>query len=139
VQIQNRFAVMLSAYLDYVSYHYTKVQPNLLGRHTDESFGFFYGYAPGVLRVSYTFYLNPFFVLCENAKNVAKTNSSSLSAGDAAPNATAIIRTFIFYYPLGVAKEVLWQLLPTSMSGSGANSWDAYEHSNMLLFYQLAG
>jgi hypothetical protein len=57
----------------------------------------------------------------------------------AAAHAAEVIRNFILFYPPDVAKEVLWQLLSTSMSGPGADDWDGYDRSNVLLFYRLAG
>ncbi len=57
----------------------------------------------------------------------------------AALHAAEIIRNFMLFYPPEVAKEALWQLLSTCMSGPGADDWNAHERSNMLLFYRLAG
>jgi hypothetical protein len=75
----------------------------------------------------------------ECKKNGGQTNNSSLPTEAAALNAAEIIRNFILFYPPDVAKEALWQLLSTCMSGPGADDWDANDRSNMLLFYRLAG
>jgi hypothetical protein len=56
-----------------------------------------------------------------------------------APQAMAIINTFITFYPPEVAKETLWQLLSGSMSGPSADCWDAGERSNIILFHRLVG
>jgi hypothetical protein len=99
----------------------------------------FCGYAPGVLTVTCPFHFKHFCFMSDHKKNRDQTNNSSLSTEAAALNAAAIIRNFIFFYPPEVAKEALWQLLSTSMSGDCADDWDGYERSNMLLFYRLAG
>ncbi len=78
-------------------------------------------------------------------KNSGQTNNSSLATGPSGPteaaalHAAEVIRNFILFYPPDVAKEALWQLLSTCMSGPGADDWDGHERSNMLLFYRLAG
>jgi hypothetical protein len=77
--------------------------------------------------------------MSEQKENSGQTNNSSLPAEDAALHAAEIVRNFILFYPPEVAKEVLWQLLSTSMSGPGADDWNGHERSNMLLFYRLAG
>jgi hypothetical protein len=77
--------------------------------------------------------------MSDRKNNSGQTNNSSLSAESAALHAAEVIRNFIFYYPPEVAKETLWQLLNTCMSGPGADDWNAYDRSNMLLFYRLAG
>jgi hypothetical protein len=75
----------------------------------------------------------------ECKKNGGQTNNSSLPTEAAALHAAEVIRNFILFYPPEVAKEVLWQLLSTSMSGDCADDWNGHERSNMLLFYRLAG
>ncbi len=95
--------------------------------------------------------------MSECKKNAGQTNNSSLSTGlsettgpsgptDSAASkgvsdlhAAEVIRNFTLFYPPEVAKEALWQLLSTCMSGPGADDWNGYERSNMLLFYRLAG
>jgi hypothetical protein len=77
--------------------------------------------------------------MSEQKENSGQTNNSSLPAEDAALHAAEIVRNFILFYPPEVAKEALWQLLSTSMSGPGADDWNGHERSNMLLFYRLAG
>jgi hypothetical protein len=77
--------------------------------------------------------------MSDRKENGDQTNNSSLPTGYAAPHAAEVIRNFILFYPPEVAREVLWQLLSTCMSGPGADDWDGHERSNMLLFYRLAG
>jgi hypothetical protein len=83
--------------------------------------------------------------MSEQDQKGGQTNNSSLSTGlsgsteAAALHAAEVIRNFLFFYPPEVAKEALWQLLSTSMSGDCADDWNGYERSNILLFYRLAG
>jgi hypothetical protein len=85
-------------------------------------------------------FLNQFFFkMPECKKNGGQTKNSSLPTEDAALHAAEVIRNFIFFYPPEVAKEALWQMFSTSMSGPSADDWNGYERSNMLLFYRLAG
>jgi hypothetical protein len=46
-----------------------------------------------------------------------QTNNSSLTTGYTAPQAVEIINMFTTFYPPEQAKETLWQLLATSLSG----------------------
>jgi hypothetical protein len=77
--------------------------------------------------------------MSDRKNNNGQTNNSSLPTEPAALHAAEVIRNFILFYPPDVAKEALWQLLSTSMSGDGADDWNGHERSNMLLFYRLAG
>jgi hypothetical protein len=77
--------------------------------------------------------------MSEQDQERGQTNNSSLPTESAALHAAEVIRNFILFYPPEVARETLWQLLSTSMSGPGADDWDGHERSNMLLFYRLAG
>jgi hypothetical protein len=77
--------------------------------------------------------------MSEQKENSSQTNNGSLSAESAALNAAEVVRNFILFYPPEVAKEALWQLFSTSMSGPGADDWNSHERSNMVLFYRLAG
>ncbi len=67
------------------------------------------------------------------------TSETAASTGVSNLHAAEIIRNFTLFYPPDVAKEALWQLLSAGMSGPGADCWDGYERSNLLLFYRLAG
>jgi hypothetical protein len=101
---------------------------------------FFYCTALGILVVTCPFFLHQnFFKMPECKKNGGQTNNSSLPTEDAALHAAEVIRNFILFYPPDVAKEALWQLFSTSLSGPGADDWNGHERSNMLLFYRLAG
>jgi hypothetical protein len=68
-----------------------------------------------------------------------QTNNSSLANGYTAPQAVETINMFTTFYPPEQAKETLWQLLATSLSGSEGDGFTPAERSNLLLFYRLAG
>jgi hypothetical protein len=77
--------------------------------------------------------------MSEHIQKDGQMNNSSLASESAALHAAEVIRNFTLFYPPDLAKEALWQLFSASMSGDCADDWDAFERSNIILFYRLAG
>jgi hypothetical protein len=71
--------------------------------------------------------------------NRSLTTGPNLAAGFSKTRAAEAIHMFTTFYPPEQAKETLWQLLATSLSGPEGDGFTPAERSHLLLFYRLTG
>ncbi len=77
--------------------------------------------------------------MSDQKEQTGQKNNSSLATRVSETRAAEAINMFTTFYPPEQAKETLWQLLATSLSGPEGDGFTPEERSNLLLFYRLTG